>query len=353
MAYCFTNENLGGVSGTPRGNLYGSNLYALLQTGATFISNLTACEINVENQTGTSAAYISGIQIADRKNNRGSDTDAALSISSALGVGWTNGILFSAANGSHPVDTSSTLLKTSGSASALSGIDISSYTFSSYAFRSNAFNVDGSGNAIFGTSVARVADTFAPIQADAQSGQERGLMVNKAGAYGAWFGFRNNISGETCGMIRMITNDPFRIYVGNTLQAVSIVSSGDATFTQSLKSNHASAGIGYATGAGGTVTQLTDKTTGVTINKVCGQITLNNAALAAGTSVSFTITNSAIEASDFPNVIIASGATAGSYFVGVDAVDAGSCRVHLRNISAGSLSEALVLNFILHKAVAA
>jgi hypothetical protein len=37
-------------------------------------------------------------------------------------------------------------------------------------------------------------------------------------------------------------------------------------------------GIGYATGAGGTVTQLTSRTTGVTLNKVAGQITLFSAA---------------------------------------------------------------------------
>jgi hypothetical protein len=31
--------------------------------------------------------------------------------------------------------------------------------------------------------------------------------------------------------------------------------------------------VGYSTGTGGTVTQATDKSTGVTLNKRCGQIT--------------------------------------------------------------------------------
>lgn len=101
--------------------------------------------------------------------------------------------------------------------------------------------------------------------------------------------------------------------------------------------------FGY--GAGGAATQATSKSTGVTLNTLSGQITLNGAALAASTSVGFTLTNSQIAATDIIIVNIGSGATAASYVVGADAVAAGSCRIHLRNVSAGSLSEALVLNF--------
>jgi hypothetical protein len=49
----------------------------------------------------------------------------------------------------------------------------------------------------------------------------------------------------------------------------------------SLTSISSTGGIGYATGAGGPVTQLTSKSTGVTLGKVAGQITMNGAALAA------------------------------------------------------------------------
>lgn len=118
-----------------------------------------------------------------------------------------------------------------------------------------------------------------------------------------------------------------------------------------LKSIHDTNGVGYGTGAGGTVTQATSKATGVTLNKVCGQITMNNAALAAATSVSFTLTNSAIAATDTVIVNIQSAATVDAYTITVTAVAAGSCRIQLRNESAGSLSEALVLNFAVIKAV--
>jgi len=55
---------------------------------------------------------------------------------------------------------------------------------------------------------------------------------------------------------------------------------------------------GYAVGAGGGVLQATSKATAVTLNKSCGQITMNGAALAASTTVSFTMTNSTVESGD-------------------------------------------------------
>jgi hypothetical protein len=113
------------------------------------------------------------------------------------------------------------------------------------------------------------------------------------------------------------------------------------------------AAVGYSTGTGGTVTQATDKSTGVTLNKRCGQITMNAAALAAAAEVSFTLTNSVIAATDVVMVSIASGATAGAYSVQCDATAAGSCRISVGNRNAGSLSEAIVLNFVVIKAVAA
>jgi len=108
--------------------------------------------------------------------------------------------------------------------------------------------------------------------------------------------------------------------------------------------------IGYTNamngvGGGGSVTQATSKSTGVTLNKPCGQITMNNAALAAGAEAVFTVTNNTITAYDVPVVCIASGGTSGSYLVSVSAVAAGSFDVTISNVSAGSLSEAVVLNF--------
>lgn len=109
--------------------------------------------------------------------------------------------------------------------------------------------------------------------------------------------------------------------------------------------------IGYATGAGGTVTQNANKTTAVTLNKNSGQITMNNAALTAGSEVAFTLNNSTIAATDVVIVNVQSVGTAGAYLVGVGAVANGSCSITVSNASAGSLSQAIVLNFVVIKAV--
>ena len=80
--------------------------------------------------------------------------------------------------------------------------------------------------------------------------------------------------------------------------------------------------IGYPVGLGGAVTQATSKSTGVTLNFPSGSITMNGAALADATNVSFTVTNSSIAATDVVIVNHASAGTAGAYSVLANAVAA-------------------------------
>lgn len=108
---------------------------------------------------------------------------------------------------------------------------------------------------------------------------------------------------------------------------------------------YASEELGYAVAAQGVVTQATSKSTAVTLNKSAGQITTNNAALGATTTVTFTFNNSTISANDTVIVTVAAGATAGAYNAWVTGLNAGSATIALRNITGGSLSEAVVLNF--------
>ena len=112
--------------------------------------------------------------------------------------------------------------------------------------------------------------------------------------------------------------------------------------------------LGYATSAQGTVTQATDKATGVTLNKSAGRITMNNAALAGGAVVSFILTNSLISTNDVIIVNVSSnttGSAAGAYTTYVSYMSAGTCLISLRNLSATSYSEAVIINYaILHGA---
>jgi hypothetical protein len=109
------------------------------------------------------------------------------------------------------------------------------------------------------------------------------------------------------------------------------------------------AGLGYATpSTGSTVTQQSNKGTAVTLNAGVGQITTNGAQLNATTSISFTLNNSFIAANDMVIVQHLSGGTLGTYSV-FAAAAAGSATITLRNISAGNLSEAVVIQFTVIK----
>lgn len=135
-----------------------------------------------------------------------------------------------------------------------------------------------------------------------------------------------------------------RMYIDSTGQVVAL---------QSLKSTHPTGGIGYMTGAGGTVTQATSKSTGVTINKVCGDVVTHDESMAAGAAVSFTVANSAVEVGDAVYIKRKSGGTALCYYVDIDSVSAGSFVVILQNIDGSSHAEAITLNFMVFKGVTA
>jgi len=111
--------------------------------------------------------------------------------------------------------------------------------------------------------------------------------------------------------------------------------------------------IGYTSGLGGAVTQETSKSTTVVLNKPCGQITMHDAELAAGAEVSFTVTNSEVAASDVVLVNHSSAGTGGSYLVQANTIAAGSFKITVSNVSAGALSQAIVLTFAVIKAAAA
>ena len=118
---------------------------------------------------------------------------------------------------------------------------------------------------------------------------------------------------------------------------------------------YASQEIGYSASAQGAVTQATSKSTGVTLNTSAGRITMNNAALAGATAVSFILTNNSISINDTIIVCVSSnttGSAAGAYTTYVSYLAAGSALITLRNLTAAtSYSEAVIINFsIIHGA---
>jgi len=129
------------------------------------------------------------------------------------------------------------------------------------------------------------------------------------------------------------------------------------TTTDFIRSNNitcaGTGGIGYATGAGGSVTQTGFRNTGVTLNKLTGLITLVNNTSTQDTTFSFVLTNSLITVNDHIIVTHVGGGFLGTYSCTASAA-AGSATIFVRNVQpTATTSHAPVFKFtVLRSAVA-
>jgi hypothetical protein len=120
-----------GTAQDKQGALFGLASVAHLGAKATHFLNVTACEFNTLVEAGTAPGYRAGIQIASRDEDRGVTYDCMIGLSdiasNANGL-WTHGILVGPMNSKHPLRSDGTILKTVGSSTIATGIDLSSYT---------------------------------------------------------------------------------------------------------------------------------------------------------------------------------------------------------------------------------
>lgn len=104
-------------------------------------------------------------------------------------------------------------------------------------------------------------------------------------------------------------------------------------------------GIGYQAGAGGAVTQITSRTTGVTLDRATGAITLVSAAGSTSWQT-FTLTNALIGTGD--TVVVSQKSGTDLNEIHVTAVAAGSCNISFRT-TGGTTTEQPVFNFTVIK----
>lgn len=135
-----------------------------------------------------------------------------------------------------------------------------------------------------------------------------------------------------------------------------------ATTAASVKGTtvEATTSLGYPTGTGGTVTQLTSRTTGVTLNKITGAITLVAGSIGGHDADEFTLTNSTIGVNDVVMLVIKSGVDAATrkyYQVHTVTVAAGSCVISVGNIDNATIpaagTESPVIQFVVLKGAVA
>ena len=222
--------------------------------------------------------------------------------------------------------------------------------------------VDASGNVGVGTSSpgAKLHVQAGSLTAPAWSASDVVIASNSAGTT-SFFQAHSDVGGGLVFSTPTVRARSFVLWSEAsglmTLQnglptggAIRFMNNGAERLTIDTNSNvlvTGSGGLGYGVGSGGTVTQATSKSTGVTLNKPAGRITMNGAALSAGASVSFVLNSTLISAGDVVTVNVASATV--SYKIEINYVVAGGVSIKLTNTTGVSLSEAVLINFAVIK----
>lgn len=108
--------------------------------------------------------------------------------------------------------------------------------------------------------------------------------------------------------------------------------------------------LGYGTGSGGTVTQLTSKGTAVTLNKPTGYIITSNSSLAQNSKVAFLLYNSIISPYDNILITVVSGSSVLAQYEARGRCASGAAEIIVSHTYAGgTLSESIILTFTVLK----
>ncbi len=198
--------------------------------------------------------------------------------------------------------------------------------------------IAGSGKVNLGNGANVEADGNVTVGALVLSPTDKNRIYNAGGSNIAFALATSGTDTAYCGF-KTISGAP---YFDTAMAATGVSVGGAPVLSVDAKS------FGYATGKGGAVTQTTSKSTGVTLNASCGQITLNNAALGPGAYVFFTLTNNKINAGDMVLIQHYSDGALGAYGFAVTTA-AGSASITIRNLTNGSLSDAIVIQFAVIK----
>jgi len=248
-------------------------------TGGVAFSSISGTELLLNNPSGDTRIEVGGTGnvYMDLKNPNSDDYDLRIQAagttpriftnSAILQIDGTSVNLQSNTNGSVGIGTNSPAVK----------LDVSQSQAAQTAVRVNNTNTSGAASSSYiatqgGVSVDLTAEQNA--QAEVGTSSAHPLIIKS-----------NNTE-------QMRVTSAGNVGIGTPTPAAKLQVVGG------IVSTDPSAGVGYATGAGGTVTQITSRTTPVTINKICGSITLVSAAPVLNTWVSFTVNNTTIGLTD-------------------------------------------------------
>jgi hypothetical protein len=300
-------------------------------TGGVAFSSISGTELLLNNPTGDTRIEVGGAGnvYMDLKNPNSDDYDLRIQAAgttpriftnaSILQIDGTNVNLQSNTNGNVGIGTNAPAVKldisqtqAAKTAARVVNTDTSSAASSSYIATQGGVSVDltaeQNAQAEVGTSSTH------PLII--KSNDVERIRVTSAGDVGVGITAplgKFHVANSTASDIVRITQSgagvPLRVEDETTdttpfiIDTAGNVGIGTPTPTAKLQvvggivSTDPTAGLGYATGAGGTVIQGTSRTTPVTLNKICGSITLVSAAGSATWS-SFTVNNTTVGLTD-------------------------------------------------------
>lgn len=248
-----------------------------------------------------------------------------------------------------PTATEKTVFSAAGVGTALK-VGISSVSIGTIRFYGNVITAFGTDQSIY------ISPTGLGVVGINKVAIDGGTILNitplavNCGGHGAStvLGARSNL-----GLGSMATQNFDNVTItGGTISGVSFSGTFSGMTLVSSQQIKATTQLGYGAGAGGTVTQLTSRTTGVTLNKPSGAITLFPGSMASNGAAEFTLTNSFIEATDILILNFKSGVTATDYFLQVTAVATGSCKIVMKHTGSGaSPADTPVISFAIIKGV--
>ena len=264
----------------------------------------------------------------------------------------TTGVLVSIVS-TTGLTTGSLLRATSSTAGAIATNGAISFSATGvYTSTSNAGFVNITANAttagtVLAVNATGLVDGIGIFSPSAEAGLTTGKYMSLGGKFTvAKFG-ATVIAGSAAGTAALT------LTAGDILVSAGSIKSASAS---------ASGGIGYATGAGGTATQGTDRSTGVTMSPnpcLSGTITTMTTSLAALASAEFVVTNSAVAIGDVILLTQRSGSSsaagvAGTTIVNVVTVTNGTFTISVSNQSTTTAETgAIIINFVIIKAVSA
>lgn len=355
-------------------NAKGQTTAALNTTITPAVGSITGLGTGVATALGNTAggaggfALVSGANVASVSNSDGtltiSPTTGAVVASLALGHAntWTGTQSFAAVNATGIIASTNTTSGTSTTTAAITGksLGLTENLWVGGNLNAGNINMTGgfnntavNGNMEFGSLTTANTPFFDFHSSGNNNDYDFRILAiggNASSGNGSLLLFGTGGTSFNGPMSNSATTASTSTTTGSLVNSGGFGNAG-AIFGGSSILSTGTGGIGYATGAGGSVTQITSRNTGVILSKISGDIVLLsgiNAAVSAATANTVIVTNTTVAITDTISISQKSGTD--KYLIFVTNVAAGSFTITFFT-TGGTTNESPVFHFNVIKGV--